>query len=155
MVTVVITATFSNRNTQRAQKQWPFSLSQRSETTLFLILLCSQLLAQACFGWVCERRGELLTDVLVAQVCQTLWNPVNSSLCWWNSPGKNTGVGRHFLLQGIFPDKGSNRGLLHYRWILYQLSHRWRSIINSSRKNEAARPKQKTTLSCGCVWWSI
>ena len=128
MVTVVITATFSNRNTQRAQKQWPFSLSQRSETTLFLILLCSQLLAQACFGWVCERRGELLTDVLVAQVCQTLWNPVNSSLCWWNSPGKNTGVGRHFLLQGIFPtyyqvqiiflSSSSSLGLL-WHWFIY------------------------------------
>ena len=25
-------------------------------------------------------------------------------LCPWNSPGKNTGVGFHFLLQGIFPD---------------------------------------------------
>ena len=28
------------------------------------------------------------------------------------SPGKNTGVGRHFLLQGIFPTQGSNLGLL-------------------------------------------
>ena len=29
----------------------------------------------------------------------------------------------HFFLQGIFPTKGSNLGLLHYRWILYPLSH--------------------------------
>ena len=29
------------------------------------------------------------------------------------------------LLQGIFPTQGSNPGLLHCRWILYQLSHRW------------------------------
>ena len=41
----------------------------------------------------------------------------------WNSPGKNTGVGSHSLLQGIFPTQGSNPGLLHYRWILYCLSH--------------------------------
>ena len=27
-------------------------------------------------------------------------------LCPWDSPGKNTGVGCHFLLQGIFPDAG-------------------------------------------------
>ena len=27
------------------------------------------------------------------------------------------------LLQGIFPTQGSNPGLLHCRWILYQLSH--------------------------------
>ena len=29
----------------------------------------------------------------------------------------------HFPLQGIFPAQGSNPGLLHCRWILYQLSH--------------------------------
>ena len=39
------------------------------------------------------------------------------------SPGKNTGVGCHTLLQGIFPTQGSKPGLLHYKWILYQLSH--------------------------------
>ena len=40
-------------------------------------------------------------------------------------PGKpkNTGVGSLSLLQGIFPTQGSNPGLLHFRQILYQLSH--------------------------------
>ena len=33
-------------------------------------------------------------------------------LCPWDSPGKNTGVGCHFLLQGIFPTQGSNPHLL-------------------------------------------
>ena len=42
----------------------------------------------------------------------------------WNSPGQNTGVGSLSLLQGIFPTQGSNPGLLHYRRILYQLSHK-------------------------------
>ena len=42
----------------------------------------------------------------------------------WNSPGQNIGVGSHSLLQGIFPTQGSNPGLLHGRWILYQLSHK-------------------------------
>ena len=42
----------------------------------------------------------------------------------WNSPGQNTGVGSLSLLQGIFPTHGSNPGLLHCRWILYQLSHK-------------------------------
>ena len=40
----------------------------------------------------------------------------------WDSPGKNTGVGSHFLLQGIFPTQGSNPGPLHCRRILYHLS---------------------------------
>ena len=34
-------------------------------------------------------------------------------LCPWNFPGKNTGVGCHFLLQGIFLTQGSNLHLLH------------------------------------------
>ena len=42
----------------------------------------------------------------------------------WNSPGQNTGVGSLSLLQRIFPTQGSNPGLPHCRWILYQLSHK-------------------------------
>ena len=36
----------------------------------------------------------------------------------WDSPGKNTGVGSHFLLQGIFLNQESNLGLPHCRQIL-------------------------------------
>ena len=36
-------------------------------------------------------------------------------LCPWNSPGKNTGVGCRFLLQGIFPIQGLNSCLLHWQ----------------------------------------
>ena len=43
--------------------------------------------------------------------------------CPWNSPGQNTGVGSHSVLQGIFPTLESNPGLPHCKWILYQLSH--------------------------------
>ena len=42
-------------------------------------------------------------------------------LCPWNSPGKNTGAGCHFLLQGIFPTQGSNLGLLHCRRVCNHL----------------------------------
>ena len=44
-------------------------------------------------------------------------------LCSWNSPGQNTGVGSHSLLQGIFPAQGLNPGVLYCRQILYCLSH--------------------------------
>ena len=40
-----------------------------------------------------------------------------------DSPGKNTRVGCHALLQGIFPTQGSNPGLPHCRQILSHLSH--------------------------------
>ena len=36
----------------------------------------------------------------------------HQALCLWNSPGKNTGVDCHALLQGIFPTQGSNTCLL-------------------------------------------
>ena len=48
-----------------------------------------------------------------------LYNP-------WNCPGQNTGTGSHSLLHGTFPTQGSNPGLQHCRWILYQLSHKGR-----------------------------
>ena len=59
-------------------------------------------------------------------------------LCPWNSPGKNTGVGCNFLLQGIFLTQGKNLGLLHCRQILYHLSYQvspfslWLGLIKLS-----------------------
>jgi len=55
------------------------------------------------------------------QSCPPLSDPMESErpLCPWDSPGKNTGVGCHLLLQGIFLTQGSNLGLLHCRQILY------------------------------------
>ena len=49
-----------------------------------------------------------------------LYSPPGSSV-HGNSPGNNTEVGYHPLLQGIFPTQGSNPG--YYRQILYYLSH--------------------------------
>ena len=65
--------------------------------------------------------------MLVAQLCPTLCNSIDcsppGSSVHGGSPGKNTGVGSHSLLQGIFPTQGLNPGLLHGRQILYHLSH--------------------------------
>ena len=63
---------------------------------------------------------------LVTQLCPTLCNPMDwsppGSSVHGDSPGKNTGVGCHALLQGIFPTQGSNIVLMHCRQILYHLS---------------------------------
>ena len=63
-----------------------------------------------------------LLCVLVAQPCLTLGDPMDCSparfLCPWDFPGKNTGVGCHALLQGIFPTQGSKQCLfclLHWQ----------------------------------------
>ena len=55
----------------------------------------------------------------------TLWT-LAILLCPWDSPGKSTGVGSHFILQGVFLIQGSNPRLLcllHCRQILYLLNH--------------------------------
>ena len=49
-----------------------------------------------------------------------------------DSPGKNTGVSCHALLQGIFPTQGSNPGLPCCRQMFYHLSHRGRLRSNQS-----------------------
>ena len=51
-------------------------------------------------------------------------------LCSWDSPGKNTEVDCHALLQGIFPIQGLNLCLLHYRQILYHKATRETLDIN-------------------------
>ena len=60
--------------------------------------------------------GGFLRSVLCSVVSGSLWSHGLWSarlLCPWDFPSKNTGVGSHFLLQGIFPTQGSNPRLLH------------------------------------------
>ena len=70
---------------------------------------------------------------LVAQSCPSLYDPVDCSLpgssVHGDSPGKNTGMGCHALLQGIFPTQGLNSGLPNCRQILYHLSHQGSPLI--------------------------
>ena len=61
--------------------------------------------------------------VLVAQLCPTLQTVACQAPLSIELLGKDTGVGCHSLLQGIFPTQGSNPGLLDCRQILYRLSH--------------------------------
>ena len=53
----------------------------------------------------------------------TPWTVARQAPLTMDFPGKITGVGCHFLLQGIFPIQGLNSSLLYCRQILYQLSY--------------------------------
>ena len=59
-----------------------------------------------------RQKIERLTLCLVTQSCPALCNPTDcsppGSSVHGDSPGTNTGVGSHSLLQGIFPTQGSN-----------------------------------------------
>ena len=76
----------------------------------------------------------------------------------WISPGQNTGVGSLSLLQGIFPTQGLNPGLLHFRWILYQLSHKGSPKILEwvafpfSRGSSWPRSWTRVFHTC---WWDL
>ena len=64
---------------------------------------------------------------LVAKSCPTLatpWTATCQAPLSIGFPSKSTGVGCHFLLQGIFLTQELNPGLLHCRQILYHLSHK-------------------------------
>ena len=53
----------------------------------------------------------------------TLWTVAHQGFPTWDFPGKNTGVGCHFFLQGIFPTQGSNLRLLQWQVDSLPLSH--------------------------------
>ena len=64
------------------------------------------------------RKNYILLFTVSVHVCSVISNPLQSHglstarlLCPWAIPGKNTGVGCHFLLLGIFPTQ--RRCLLH------------------------------------------
>ena len=69
----------------------------------------SRSLLQGIFPGIEPRSPALQTDSLLSE-------PTGKP--------KNTRVGSLSLLQGIFPTQESNWGLLHCRWILYQLNHK-------------------------------
>ena len=106
-------------------------------------VLCSLICLLFLFVWSCYRSktstwSHIFCNIPYPQYtqrCNVLGCSVLSDSLWprglqparllrpWDSPGKNTGVGCHSLLQGIFPTQGLIPGLLHCRWILYHLSH--------------------------------
>ena len=107
----------------------PLSLNSYPSIERYLSASCeSFLIGPTVFNLsvcVCvrERETERVTQLLShVRFFATSWTIVRL-LCPWSSPGKNTGVGSLSLLQGIFLTQGSNPGLLHYRQILYHLSH--------------------------------
>ena len=92
------------KQTQQTNLQITFRQVQQApkEFSLFVFVLCH----------------SVMPDSLQTHDCSLPGSSVHR-----DSPGKNTGVGCHALLQGIFPTQGSNPGLPHCRQVLYCLSH--------------------------------
>ena len=83
------------------------------------------------------------------QSCLTLCNPMDCSLrflCPWNSLGKNTGVGCHALLQGMFLTQGEKPHLLrllHWQVGSFITSDIWEAQF----KNTGGKNKSEWILS--------
>ena len=97
-----------------------------------------------------ERIGcaAMLSRFSLVRLCVTLWTVAHRAPLPWDSPGKNTGVGCHALLQGIFPTPDRTcvfLCLLHCRQILYPPSHLGspqRILVHDNNK----RSEDKLTL---------
>ena len=83
-----------------------------------------------------------LRDLSILRECAcvscfgTPWTVASQAPLAWNSPGKDTGMGCHCLLQVILLTQGSNSGLQHCWHILYHLRHlgsllKWYVSLNS------------------------
>ena len=84
-------------------------------------------------------KGSVVSDSLRPHGLWTAW-----LLCPWNSPGKNTGVGCHSLLQRIFQTQGSNSGLLHCRQIFFFSSEPpWGSLVAQMVRGKSLRKLQE------------
>ena len=111
-----------------------------------------------CVFWVLCCAQSLSRVWLFVTLCLTI---ACQLLCPWDPLGKNTWVGCHVLLQGIFPTQGLNPGLPHCRQILYGLSHQGsRRILDwvaypFSRGSSWHRSGTRVSCIAGGFWATV
>ena len=95
------------------------------------------------------RKGEMSGEWSERRsvVSNSMWP--NGLYSPWNSPGRNTGMGSHLLLQEIFPTLGLNPGLPHCSRILYQLPGSQDKWVSQIKKEYVGRLILKTTPAPG------
>ena len=108
-----------NEDTEPKQKQYPLVDGTGDESKVW----CYK--EQCCRGtWNLRSMNQGQLEVVKQEMARLNINILGIRLlCPWDFPDKNTGVGCHFLLQGIFLTQGSNLGLPHCRQTFYHLSH--------------------------------
>ena len=106
----------------------------------------------SCCGWTLGVRA----CSVVSDSFATLWTVARHGiLCPWDFVGKDTGMGCHSLLQGIFQTQGLNQRRLHCRQILYLLSH-WGSpwTLWGGNKFKGAQSTTRSWVSTCRESWS-
>ena len=98
-------------NQSKDSSNWSSTQSRKSSQFSVRILKLS--IGVIGVGFQCQLSCSVVSNSLRPHGLQP-----TRLLCPWDSPGKNTGAGCHFFLQGIFPTQGSNPDLLHCRQTL-------------------------------------
>ena len=114
----------------RRNSDWGIQLTKsqlRKEPERVKVKSCFIQHERQCWRFSIDKETFFEPSESCSVVSDSLWS--HGLYSPWNAPGQNTGVVSLSLLQGIFPTQGLNPGLLHCRWILYQLSHKWSQRI--------------------------
>ena len=94
--------------------RWTFVTFVGKVMSLLLNMLSRLVITSLLWDPVdCSPPGSSVHGILQARILEWV-----GSVAPWDSPGKPTGVGCYFLLQGIFPTQGLNPGLPHCRQTL-------------------------------------
>ena len=132
------------------------------KTLNYLLIARIRLGLIASQGWSSEESPHTVTAwgekwyqlgcCLVSKSCPTLLRPHRLQptrlLCPWDFSGKNTGMGSHSLLQGIFLTQGLNIRLLHCRWILHPWATR-EALRDFLQASKDLFPRSLTWLLAG------
>ena len=90
---------------------------------LLPICLLRELLSFKVCGFLSSPMKVKVKLLSHVRLFATPWTVAHQAPLSMGFSRQHTGVGYHFLLQGIFPTQGSNPGLPHCRQRLYPLSH--------------------------------
>ena len=95
----------------------------------------------------------VLCHVSCVHLFATPWIIAHQTPLSWNFPAKNTGVGYHFLLQGIFLTQGSNSVVLFLvLWRLSILFSVMATVTTSTKQRVPAHPHPGQHLSISCLF---
>ena len=110
----IISLTKCNNNPLYSETVWRLVTC---DGKISLASLSQLMISDAVYAFV-PTLHEFLVNAVVLSCLTLLWphglQPIGL-LCPWDFPGKNPGVGCHFLLQGFFPNQESNSRLLHWQ----------------------------------------